>query len=214
MAPLIEPPSRRPRIALSTSAPPCSGTCSSCPDSLRPSSSRVSWLLPATSVTRAEASTTLTVPAYQCDDVVGSGAVWAGRPGDDPADDLLAGGAGGEFCQPCCHVGGQRHARAGGPGLQRGGHLVGKTSYLQGTAHSRDDSIMHVIHALWLTPDRPASAAGPRDAGCLPGRHLAGGDRGAVRAVSGIDVPVGAMLIADLVGRVVRVVGGGDRPGG
>src|SRR5215831_17518133 len=147
MAPLIEPPSRRPRIALSTSAPPCSGTCSSCPDSLRPSSSRVSWLLPATSVTRAEASTTLTVPAYQCDDVVGSGAVWAGRPGDDPADDLLAGGAGGEFCQPCCHVGGQRHARAGGPGLQRGGHLVGEISYLQGAAHNRDDSTMHVIHA-------------------------------------------------------------------
>src|SRR5215510_1378844 len=136
MAPLIEPPSRRPRIALSTSAPPCSGTCSSCPDSLRPSSSRVSWVLPATSVTRAEASTTLTVPAYQCDDVVGSGAVWAGRPGDDPADDLLAGGAGGEFCQPCCHIGGQRHARAGGPGLQRGGHLVGEISYLQGAAHN------------------------------------------------------------------------------
>src|SRR5215468_12215852 len=152
MAPLIEPPSRRPRIALSTSAPPCSGTCSSCPDSLRPSSSRVSWLLPATSVTRAEASTTLTVPAYQCDDVVGSGAVWAGRPGDDPADDLLAGGAGGEFCQPCCHVGGQRHARTGGPGLQRGGHLVGEISYLQGAAHNRNDSTMHVIHAFRHQP--------------------------------------------------------------
>src|SRR5215813_5728218 len=185
MAPLIEPPSRRPRIALSTSAPPCSGTCSSCPDSLRPSSSRVSWLLPATSVTRAEASTTLTVPAYQCDDVVGSGAVWAGRPGDDPADDLLAGGAGGEFCQPCCHVGGQRHARAGGPGLQRGGHLVGEISYLQGAAHNRDDSTMHVIHAFRLSPGRPpvrpargrADTTGRSRWSCIgcPSRYIWGG---------------------------------------
>src|ERR1700752_2301688 len=135
MASLIEPPSRRPRIALSTSAPPCSGTCSSCPDSLRPSSSRVCWLLPAVSVTRADASTTLTVPAYHRDDVLCCGAVGTGGAGDNSADVLIAGGAGGVFCEPCRHVGGQRHARAGGPGLQRGGLLVGQIPHLQRAAH-------------------------------------------------------------------------------